>query len=102
MPTVFFFPSLLLSSHIPLLPKFEQIQACVARLGPSPNGFVINLYFSENGEQVCTCCRECEGVRYVGRWVIGGSLSLTVPYSVLFRVLYFLAPQQLTSSPTIL
>ena len=34
------------------------------RLGPTPAGFVINLHY-DNGQQVCTYCRECESVRYV-------------------------------------
>jgi hypothetical protein len=44
-----------------------HMQACAARLGPSANGFVLNLYYDENGHQVCTCCRQCDGVRYVPR-----------------------------------
>lgn len=51
-------PFILLTNH--------HRQACVATLGPSPNGFILNLYY-ENGQQVCTCCRECEGVRFVPR-----------------------------------
>lgn len=42
-------------------------QACLEQLGPSPDGFVLNLYYDENGEQVCSCCRECEGTRIVSR-----------------------------------
>ena len=56
--------SLFLPSHINN--TNTRHQACLARLGPSPGGFIINLYY-ENGQQVCTCCRNCEGVRFVPR-----------------------------------
>lgn len=40
-------------------------EACRQRLGNPPT-FVINIYFDETlGEQVCTCCRTCQGWRYV-------------------------------------
>lgn len=42
-------------------------QACIGVFGPTPEGFVLNLYTEENGQQVCTCCRECEGVKFVPR-----------------------------------
>lgn len=40
--------------------------ACLPRLAPQTS-FVINIYYNANGDHVCTCCRECEGVRYEPR-----------------------------------
>jgi len=37
--------------------------ACAQRLG-NPPSFVINIY-NDGGQQVCTCCRSCDGTRYV-------------------------------------
>lgn len=38
--------------------------ACAQRLG-NPPSFVINIYLNDAGKQVCTCCRFCEGTRFV-------------------------------------
>jgi len=38
--------------------------ACAQRLG-NPPSFVINIYYNDVGQQVCTCCHFCEGIRYV-------------------------------------
>ena len=38
--------------------------ACAQRLG-NPPSFVINIYLNDAGQQVCTCCRFCEGTRLV-------------------------------------
>lgn len=40
--------------------------ACLPQLAPATS-FVVNIYFNENNVQTCTCCRNCEGVRYVPR-----------------------------------
>jgi hypothetical protein len=38
--------------------------ACLPQLAPDTS-FVINIYYDSSGVQTCTCCRVCEGVRYV-------------------------------------
>lgn len=43
-------------------------EACLPVLAPQTS-FVVNIYFDGQGQQVCTCCRVCDGVRYVPRFV---------------------------------
>lgn len=49
--------------------SFFFYQACFQRLAPTNSYFVINIYFNETSPgtstQVCTCCRQCAGIRYV-------------------------------------
>lgn len=40
--------------------------ACYQRLAPDNSYFVMNIYRNITlGQQVCTCCRTCQGLRYV-------------------------------------